>query len=89
MRLRNIVSGIVYGAGAAMGFAGLIMLQAGGSVYHAMELVVAAIAFMCGGVVYMMATDDLESRRQMIPDEASIDLRSRQARSEPRQPVHA
>jgi hypothetical protein len=89
MRLRNVISVIIYGGGAALGLAGLIMLQAGTSIFHAMMFVVAAITLMCGGVIYMLATDDLESRDQMLPDEARIDLRSRPGRAREHEPVHA
>lgn len=89
MRLRNAISGIVYGGGAVLGLIGLVMLQAQQSVFHAMEFVVAAITLMCAGVIYMLATDDLESRNEMLPDEARIDLRSRPARARENEPVHA
>lgn len=89
MRLRNAISGIVYGGGAALGLIGLVMLQAQDSVFHAMMFVVAAITLMCAGVIYMLATDDLESRKEMLPDEARIDLRSRPGRAREHEPVHA
>ena len=89
MRLRNAISGVIYGGGGVLGLIGLLMLQAQQSVFHAMEFVVAAITLMSGGVIYMLATDDLESRNEMLPDEARIDLRSRPSWAREHEPVHA
>ena len=88
MRLRNIIGGAIYAIGAVTGIGGLAGLQADQTSTHAMMLVVAAITFMCAGVIYLLATDDTESRHQMVPDE-HIDLRARQAGAPYRQAVHA
>ena len=88
MRLRNIIGYAIYAIGAVTGIGGLAGLQNDQTSTHAMMLVVAAITFMCAAVIYLLATDDAESRHQMVPDE-QIDLRAQQAGAAYRQAVHA